>query len=137
MADDTRPSGASLFSTAGGLAGSVLKLFGVRVSYAMLELADARDALLRVLLLGAAALAAALLALACLSVLLVLVFWETLGLSTLLILVVLYAALAALLLQRAARIVAEGQIGLPVTMAELHKDQAAIFGEAPGDGEAP
>ena len=56
MGDDARASGTGLFSTAGALAGNVLKLFGVRVSYAILELADARDALLRVLLLGAAAL---------------------------------------------------------------------------------
>lgn len=137
MADDTRSSGPGVLSSAGGLAGSLLKLVGVRFSYAMLEMADARDALLRVFLLGAAALAASLLALISLSALLVLVFWETLGWATLLILVVVYAALAALLLQRAARIVAEGQIGLPVTLAELQKDRAAIFGDAAGDGETP
>ena len=137
MADDTRSSGPGVLSSAGGLAGSLLKLVGVRFSYAMLEMADARDALLRVFLLGAAALAASLLALISLSALLVRVFWETLGWATLLILVVVYAALAALLLQRAARIVAEGQIGLPVTLAELQKDRAAIFGDAAGDGETP
>ena len=137
MADDTRSSGPGVLSSAGGLAGSLLKLVGVRFSYAMLEMADARDALLRVFLLGAAALAASLLALISLSALLVLVFWETLGWATLLILVVVYAALAALLLQRAARIVAEGQIGLPVTLAELQKDRAAIFGDGAGDGETP
>ncbi len=137
MADDTRSSGDSLFSSAGTLAGSVLKLFGVRISYAVLELADARDALLRVLLLGAAALAAALLALVALSVLLVVVFWDALGWGILLILVVVHAALAVLLLQRAVRIVAQGQIGLPVTMAELQKDRVAVFGEAADDGGAP
>jgi uncharacterized membrane protein YqjE len=134
MADDDR-SGARLLNSAGGLAGSVLKLFGVRASFALLELADARDALLRVLLLGAVALAAALLGLVCLSALVVVLFWDALGWRILLILAVAYAALAALLMQRAMRIVAEGRLGLPVTMAELDKDRAAIFGKAAAEGE--
>lgn len=137
MADDDRASGAGLFASAGSLAGGVLKLFGVRVSYALLELADARDALLRVLLLGAVALLAALLGLVSLSALVVVLFWERLGWGILLILVILYGALATLLLQRALRIVASGQIGLPVTVSELQKDRAVIFGEPAGDGDVP
>ncbi len=137
MGDNSRSSGAGIFSTAGGLAGSVLKLLGIRVSYAVLELADARDALLRVLLLGAAALGAAALALVSLSALLVVWFWPALGWGILLILVVVYAVAAILLLQRALRIVAEGRLGLPETMAELQKDRAAIFSDAAADGEEP
>lgn len=137
MGDDIRASQASVFSSAGGLAGSLLKLFGVRVSYAVLELADARDALLRVLLLGAAALGAAALGLISLSALFVVWFWPSLGWGALLILVFIYAATAALLLQRALRIVAEGRLGLPETMTELQKDRAAIFGAAAADGETP
>jgi uncharacterized membrane protein YqjE len=136
MTDDDRSAGSSLFNSAGGLAGSVLRLFGVRASFALLELADARDALLRMLLLGAVALAAALLGLVCLSALVVVLFWDALGWRILLILAIVYAALSALLMQRAMRIVAEGQLGLPVTMAELDKDRAAIFGDAAGEGEA-
>jgi len=136
MGEDTRSSGTGVLSGAGTLAGSLMKLLGVRVSYAMLELADARDALLRVLLLGVAALGAAALALVCLSALLVVLLWKALGGWTLMILFVVYAAAAMLLLRHAARIVAEGQLGLPVTIAELQKDRAAIFGGAVGDGEA-
>ncbi len=137
MGDHSHSSGPGIFSTAGGLAGSVLKLLGTRVSYAVLELADARDALLRVLLLGAAALGAAALALVSLSALLVVWFWPVLGWGILLILFVVYAVAAILLLQRALRIVAEGRLGLPETMAELQKDRAAIFSDAAADGEAP
>ncbi len=135
MADDDRAGGAGLLTNAGGLAGRVLRLLGVRASFAMLELADARDALLRMLLLGAVALAAALLGLVCLSALVVVLFWDVLGWRILLILAVVYAALAALLMQRAMRIVAEGRLGLPVTMAELDKDRAAIFGKSAAEGE--
>ncbi len=135
MGDDTPSSGTGLFSSAGTLVSSVLKLAGVRVSYAVLELADARDALLRVLLLGAAALGVAALAALCLSALLVALFWDSLGWRILLILFVLYAVLSVWLLRCALRIVNEGQIGLPVTMAELQKDRAALMGDV-GSGEA-
>ena len=136
MGEDTRSSGTGIFAGAGTLAGSLLKLFGVRVSYAVLELAEARDAMLQVLLLGVAALGAAALALVSLSALLVVLLWEALGGWVLLILFGAYAVAAALLLRRASRIVAEGQLGLPVTLAELQKDRAAIFGSTAGDGEA-
>lgn len=136
MASDGRSSAAGLFSSAGGLVAGVLRLVGVRVSFALLELADARDALLRVLLFGALALGFALLGLACLSALAIVLLWEALGWHILLILAVVYATLAAWLLQRALRLVAEGRLGLPVTLAELQKDRAAIFGESAGDGEA-
>ncbi len=135
MGDDARSSGPGVLSGAGTLAGSLLKLLGVRVSYAMLELADARDALLRVLLLGVAALGAAALALLSLSALLVMLLWNALGGWILLILCVAYAAAAVLLLQRALRIVGEGQLGLPVTVEELQKDRAAIFGGTVRDSE--
>jgi uncharacterized membrane protein YqjE len=135
MGEDTRSSGTGVLSSAGTLGGSLLKLLGVRVSYAMLELADARDAMLRVLLLGVAALGAAALALVSLSAWLVVLFWNVLGAWTLLILFVAHAAAAFLLLLRASRIVDEGQLGMPVTVAELQKDREAIFGGAVGDGE--
>ncbi len=136
MGEDSPSSGTGILSGAGTLAGSLLKLLGVRVSYAVLELADARDAMLRVLLLGVAALGAAALALVSLSALLVVLLWDTLGGWVLLILFGAYAAAAALLLRWASRIVAEGQLGLPVTLAELQKDRAAIFGGNPSDREA-
>ena len=136
MGGDTRSSGAGVLSSAGTLAGSLLKLLGVRVSYAMLELADARDAMLRVLLLGVAALGAAALALVSLSAWLVVLLWHALGVWTLLILFVAYAAAKEMPLLRASRIVDEGLLGLPVTVAELQKDRAAIFGSMSGDGES-
>jgi len=124
-----RPPEPGLIASATGMAGSALKLLGVRASLASLELADARDAALRVLLLGAAGLGAAALALVSLSALVVMLAWDALGWRILLILSVAYLALAAGLLWRARAIVASGQIGLPVTLSELRKDRAALFGE--------
>jgi membrane protein implicated in regulation of membrane protease activity len=56
-------------------------------------------------------------------------FWEALRWRILLILFALYALLAMWLLRCALRIVNEGQVGLPVTMAELQKDRAALMGD--------
>ncbi len=124
-----RQSEPGLFSSAAAIAGNALKLLGVRASLATLELADARDATLSVLLLGVAALGAAALALVSLSALMVVLTWDALGWRSLLILFVAYAALALWLLWRAHAIVASGQIGLPLTLSELRKDRAALFGE--------
>lgn len=124
-----------LIASATAMAGNSLKLLGVRASLAMLELADARDALLRVLLLGAAALGAAALALISVSALIVMLCWDTLGWRILLILSVAYLALAAILLGRARAIIASGRIGLPLTLSELRKDRAALLGEEQDEEE--
>ncbi len=135
MNDDQGQRPPGLFPAAAGMVSGVARLLGTRFSYALLELGDARDALLRVLLLGAAGLAAGALALVGLSALLVVLTWDALGWRILLILTLVYAFLAWLLLQRALRILAEGRVGLPVTAAELRKDRDALFGRLPEDEE--
>ena len=133
MDEPGRPPEPGLFSSVAAIAGNLLKLLGVRASLVTLELADARDAALSVLLLGAAALGAAALALVSLSALIVMLAWDTLGWRILLILFLAYLALAAWLLMRARAIVASGRIGMPLTLSELRKDRDALFGE---QGEA-
>jgi uncharacterized membrane protein YqjE len=62
--------------------------------------------------------------------------WDTLGWHILLILTVVYGALAAGLLWRARAILASGLIGLPLTLSELRKDRAALFGDRDvGEGD--
>lgn len=125
-ASASSPSG--LASSAGTVVSSVLKLIGVRLSMAMLELADARDAVFRVVLLAALAVLASAFALLSLSALLVALMWDALGWRILLILFVAYLALALGTLWRARSIIASGQIGLPITLAELQKDCDALSG---------
>jgi uncharacterized membrane protein YqjE len=136
MDSPAREPEPGLASAAASFVGHALKLLGVRASLATLELADARDAALRVLLLGAAALGAATLALISVSALIVMLAWDTLGWHILLILTVVYGALAAGLLWRARAILASGLIGLPLTLSELRKDRAALFGDRDvGEGD--
>jgi len=96
---------------------------------ATVELADARDAFLQVLLLGAFALLASAFALLSISGIIVVLAWEALGWHILMILFLTYLLLAMILLWRARGIIASGKIGLPVTLAELKKDRGALFGE--------
>ncbi len=124
--DENTPASPGLITHARVLIASLAGLARTRTSLAVLELADARDALLQVLFIGATALLLAGFALACLSALLVALCWDALGWGILLVLFLVYGGLAALLLQRARAIVASGRIGLPATMEELRKDREAL-----------
>lgn len=121
------PPGSGLASNVGTVISSVLKLVGVRLAMAVMELADARDAVLRVLLLGALAVLAAAFALLSLSAMIVALAWDAMGWRILLILFLAYVLLAAGMLWKARSIIASGQIGLPTTLAELQKDRAALL----------
>ena len=127
MNASAEPPGSGLASNVGTLIASVLKLIGVRLSMAVMELADARDAVLRVLLLGALAVLAAAFALLSLSAMIVALAWDAMGWRILLILFLAYLLLAIGMLWKARRIIASGQIGLPTTLAELEKDRAALL----------
>ena len=121
------PPGGGLASNVGTMIASVLKLIGVRLSMAVMELADARDAVLRVLLLGALAVLAAAFALLSVSAMIVALAWDAMGWRILLILFLAYLLLAVSMLWKARSIIASGQIGLPTTLAELEKDRAALL----------
>ena len=121
------PPGGGLASNVGTMITSVLKLIGVRLSMAVMELADARDAVLRVLLLGALAVLAAAFALLSLSAMIVALAWDAMGWRILLILFLAYLLLTLGMLWKARSIIASGQIGLPTTLAELEKDRAALL----------
>ncbi len=127
MNASAEPPGSGLASNVGTLIASVLKLIGVRLSMAVMELADARDAVLRVLLLGALAVLAAAFALLSLSAMIVALAWDAMGWRILLILFLAYLLLTLGMLWKARSIIASGQIGFPTTLAELEKDRAALL----------
>lgn len=129
MNSSVRPPNDGLASNAMTVIKSVLKLAGVRFSMATVEFADARDAFLRVLLLGVFALLALGFAFLSVSGVIVVLAWEALGWRILMILFFVYLLLTMILLWRARGIIASGKIGLPVTLTEMKKDRAALFGE--------
>jgi uncharacterized membrane protein YqjE len=127
MNTSAEPPASGLASSVGTMITSVLKLVGVRLSMAVMELADARDAVLRVLLLGALAVLAAAFALLSLSAMIIALAWDAMGWRILLILFLAYLLLTLGMLWKARSIIASGQIGFPTTLAELEKDRAALL----------
>jgi uncharacterized membrane protein YqjE len=129
MSSSVLPPDGGLASNAATLIESLLRLIGVRFSMAILELAEARDTLVRVLLLGAVALIAAVFALLSVSGMVVVLAWAALGWRIFLLLFLFYLLLTIALLLKARSLIVSGKIGLPVTLAELKKDRVAIFNE--------
>lgn len=117
-----------LFASLRTLGGNALGLFFARAGLAALELAEARDALIRLLLLSACGLLMAGFALVLWSALLVYLTWSSLGWTILLLLALLYSGAAWLFLRSARAILQQGRLGLPSTMTELQADRDALFG---------
>ena len=123
--DEAAPQG--LLANARLMAKSALGLLLARTSLAALELAEARDALFRLLLLSACGLLAACFALIFWSALLVYLSWPVMGWTILLLLAIFYSMLAGFLMLRARQLIAQDRLSLPVTMAELRQDHAALL----------
>lgn len=104
-------------------------LFQARISLALLELGEARDAFITVFVLAIAALVMAGLAMIALSALIILLLWDAMGAWVIAVLAVLYSALGWLLIRSAVQMIREGRLGLPQTMAELRQDRDALMTE--------
>ncbi len=128
LEEELRPG---LMASLRSLADSALGLITTRLNLAALELADARDALLRLLMLSACGLLVAGFAALFWSALLVYLSWDFLGWRILLILAFAYSLLAWWLLHRVFVILSQGQLGLPATNAELRRDREVLFDRVP------
>ncbi len=107
-------------------------LLQARLSLAMIELAEARDAFITVFVLAIAALVMASLTLIAVSALIIVLLWDSLGAWVIMILALVYAGFSWLLWRAAFQLIREGRLGLPQTLAELRKDRDALFpGDAP------
>jgi len=107
-------------------------LFQARLSLAVIELGEARDAFLTVFVLAIAALVMTSLALIAFSALIIMLLWDAMGLWIIVVVALFYAVLGGWLLRSAIRLISEGRLGLPHTLAELRRDRDALFpGDAP------
>lgn len=127
----------STFAALRRLVGSAWGLALTRAEFASVELSLARAQLLRWIALTLLATLLALLALLALSALVVLVLWERLGVGSVGLLVVVYAAAALLVWRRVQRELGDAPPLLAGTVAELRQDRDALWPE-PADrgGEA-
>lgn len=121
------PAPQGLLAGVRSFAGNAMGLFFARAGLAALELGEARDALIRMLLLSACGLLLAGFALVMWTALLIYLAWNSMGWTVLLLLALLYSFIAGLFLHSARRILDQGKLGLPATMAELRADREALF----------
>ena len=116
-----------LGATTRDLIQNLVGLIAARLSLASLELSEARDALLLVIALALGAFMAVSFAVIAFSALIVVLTWDVLGWRILLILTLAYAGIAAALVRQIRRIIDEGRLGLPATVAELKKDSEVLM----------
>lgn len=127
---DEQSSGTTPPGLMAGLGGIAKNLFGLlvsRIELAACELGEARDNLARLLLVGALGVLALWLGLACWTALVVVLAWDALGWKVLLLVAIFYTLLALVILRRARAMLAQDQLSLPATMAELRADRDALL----------
>lgn len=118
---------SGLVAGVASVAKNALALFHNRIELAALEAGEVRDKLLRMVLIGAAGLVLLLFALGFWTALIVVLAWETMGWTILLLMAALYSVLALVLLIRMRSLLSSGTLSLQATMAELRKDRDALL----------
>lgn len=125
--DDQDPHEAGLFASAASLARNLFGLIVSRLELAALELEEARDQLLKLVLVGAIGVVAAWFAVAFWSVLIVMLAWPTMGWTILALMALAFTLGAWLLFARLRNLLRENKLSLPATMAELRNDRDALL----------
>ncbi|HAT33697.1 MAG TPA: hypothetical protein DCW29_23500 [Janthinobacterium sp.] len=114
----------------GSLAAVAKNTFGLmlsRLELASYELSEVRNHVLQLIVVFALAMAAGLFAIAYGSVMVVLLSWETLGWKILLIMTLLFLAIAVGLILYARALLRQDKLSLPATMAELKADRDMLL----------
>lgn len=113
-----------------GLTTIMKSVFGLavnRIELAALELGEARDQLVRVLLFGALGVVAVWFALGCWTALLVALTWDAMGWKSLLLVAAIYSVLACGLLLYTRAMLKRSSVAFSATVAELRKDRDALL----------
>jgi len=113
-----------------GLNGAWRNLAGLlnnRAQLAMLELGQVRANVVRLVIFGASAIVAALFGLAYWTILIVYLSWNALGGKILLIMAVVFTAIATGAALYAKSLLCAGKLSIPATMAELRRDRDALL----------
>ncbi|MBF8177918.1 phage holin family protein [Herminiimonas contaminans] len=121
---DFRPG---LVSGAVNLAKNMFGLFMSRIELAALELAEVRANALKLVALFVLGAIVAWFALAYWSALIVYLSWPALGWKILLILAIIFTAVAVGILLYVQSLLREGKLSMPATMAELRNDHDALL----------
>lgn len=121
------PADHGLGATTRELIQHIIGLISARLSLAALELSEARDAALLIIVLALGAFIAGSFTLIALSALIVVLTWDALGWRIVLLLTLAYAGIAGILIYQIRRIIRAGSLGLPATLAELKQDSETLL----------
>jgi uncharacterized membrane protein YqjE len=113
-----------------GIAGIAKNLFGLlvsRIELAALELGEIRDNLARFLLVAALGVVALWFAVASWTALIVVLAWDKMGWTILLLIAAVFTLLAIGILLRARSLLGHDKLSMPATMAELRNDRDALL----------
>jgi len=114
----------------GGITGLAKNLFGLlvsRVELAAIELTDVRNHALELIALFAGAALAALFALAYGTGVIVALAWDAMGWKILLVMFLVFLAIAAALVFKGLSMLKQGKLSFPATMKELQHDRDMLL----------
>jgi uncharacterized membrane protein YqjE len=113
-----------------GLAGIAKNLFGLlvsRIELAALELGEVRDTLARILLVGAIGIVVLWFAIACWTALIVVLAWDSMGWTILLLIASIFTLVAIGILFHLRSLFGADKLSMPATMTELRNDRDALL----------
>ncbi|MET0981682.1 MAG: phage holin family protein [Telluria sp.] len=114
----------------GGISGLAKNLFGLivsRVELAALELSQVRNHVIELLALFAGAVLAMWFALAYGTATIVMLAWDSWGWKILLVMFLVFLAIAAVLVMKGLAMLKQGKLAFPETMNELRHDRDALL----------
>ncbi|MDB5747642.1 MAG: hypothetical protein JWP72_2490 [Massilia sp.] len=114
----------------GGISGLAKNLFGLivsRVELAALELSQVRNHVIELLGLFAGAILAMWFAIAYGTATIVMLAWESWGWKILLVMFLVFVAIAAVLVMKGLAMLKQGKLAFPETMNELRHDRDALL----------
>ena len=120
---DTPDSSSGLIAGVIGIARNGFGLLVSRIELAALELAEMRTSLVKLVLVAALGIVAAWFAIAYWTVLIVVLSWQAMGWTILLVLAVMFTLVAGGVFWYAQSILRQGKLSMPGTMTELRSDR--------------
>jgi uncharacterized membrane protein YqjE len=124
---ETIVQGPGLVGSLTGLAKNLFGLVVSRVELAAVELSEVRNHVLELVAVFAGAVLAVWFALAYGTVTIVVLAWESMGWKILLLMFVVFIAIAAILVVKGLSMLKQGKLAFPATMQELKNDRDMLL----------
>jgi len=124
---EAREAEHGIIASLGDIAKNLFGLLVSRIELAALELGEIRDSLARILLIGTLGIVALWFAVACWTALIVVLAWDTMGWTILLLIAAVFTLVAIGILFHLRSLLGGDRLSMPATMAELRNDRDALL----------